>query len=159
MFVRGSSSTGKKKEHKLKLFGPDIFRCGGDLPREGVGAKKFGMSLETQGKQTFGWENPASFARISRGAPEKFEKTMFVFYSIYSCLLYVSCRSPDAQPIDEIVCVCVHCRLHGSRTKTLMNLLSRIFAILASSCIVSCPNDMQQVFGISEICLEADREF
>ena len=26
---------------------------GGGLPREGVGAKKFGMSLETQGSQTF----------------------------------------------------------------------------------------------------------
>ena len=26
------------------------------LPREGVGAKKFGMSLEAQGNQTFGWE-------------------------------------------------------------------------------------------------------
>ena len=37
-----------KIEHKLKLLGPDIFRWGGGLPREGVGAKKFGTSLETR---------------------------------------------------------------------------------------------------------------
>ena len=36
----------QEKEHKLKLLGPDIFLWGGDLPREGVGAKNFGMSLE-----------------------------------------------------------------------------------------------------------------
>ena len=29
--------------------GPDIFGGGGGLPCEGVGAKKFGMSFETQG--------------------------------------------------------------------------------------------------------------
>ena len=38
--------SGKKKEIKPKLFGPDIFRWGGDLPLEGVGVKKFGMPLE-----------------------------------------------------------------------------------------------------------------
>ena len=41
--------SGKKKEPKPKLFGPDIFGWGGGFPREGVGAKKFGMSFETQG--------------------------------------------------------------------------------------------------------------
>ena len=35
-------------------IGPDIFRWGGGLPRERVGAKKFGMSLEIQGNQTLG---------------------------------------------------------------------------------------------------------
>ena len=29
----------KKKERKLKLLGPDVFRWGGDLAREGVGPK------------------------------------------------------------------------------------------------------------------------
>ena len=38
--------SGKKKEHKLKVLGPDLFRWGGCLPREGEGAKKFGMSFE-----------------------------------------------------------------------------------------------------------------
>ena len=42
----------KKKEHTLKLFGPDIFRWGEGLPRERVGAKKFSVPLETQCKQT-----------------------------------------------------------------------------------------------------------
>ena len=44
---------GQKKEPKPKLFGPDVFRWGGGLPREGVGAKKFGMSFESQENQTF----------------------------------------------------------------------------------------------------------
>ena len=34
-------------------MGPDIFQWGGVLPHEGVGAKKFGISLEADGKQTF----------------------------------------------------------------------------------------------------------
>ena len=35
------------------IFGPDIFVWGGGLPREGVGAKKIGMSFETQGTRDF----------------------------------------------------------------------------------------------------------
>ena len=31
--------SGKKKEHKPKLLSPDVFRWGGGLPREGLGAK------------------------------------------------------------------------------------------------------------------------
>ena len=38
-------SSGKKKEPKPKLFGPDIFGWGGGLPREGVGTKRFGVSF------------------------------------------------------------------------------------------------------------------
>ena len=45
---------GTKKEPKPKLFGPDIFRWGRGLPREGVGAKKVGMSLETREIKLFG---------------------------------------------------------------------------------------------------------
>ena len=41
-----SQQSGTKKEPKPKLLSPDIFRWGGGLPREGVGAKKFGMFLE-----------------------------------------------------------------------------------------------------------------
>ena len=37
-----------KKEHRPKLLSPGIFRWGMGLPREGVGAKKFGMSLEAR---------------------------------------------------------------------------------------------------------------
>ena len=36
----------EEKEPKPKLLGPDILRWGGGLPREGVGAEKFGMSRE-----------------------------------------------------------------------------------------------------------------
>ena len=35
-------------------LGPDIFRWGRGLPCEGVGAKKFGMSLETRETKLFG---------------------------------------------------------------------------------------------------------
>ena len=72
---------GKEKEHKLKLLDPDIFRWGGSLPRGGVGAKKFGKSLEAQERdklfggisRDFGWDIP--------GAPEKLEKPIcFQFF-------------------------------------------------------------------------------
>ena len=56
--------SGKKKEPKPKLFGSDIFRWGGGLPREGAGAKEFGMSLET-GKPNF----LAGYAGILLGYP------------------------------------------------------------------------------------------
>ena len=39
-------SSGTQNEPKPKLLSPYIFRWGGGLPLEGVGAKKFGMSLE-----------------------------------------------------------------------------------------------------------------
>ena len=52
----------------------------GGLPREGVGAKKFGMSLETQGIKLFWWDIPG-FCRDIPEAPEKFEKKMFGFNS------------------------------------------------------------------------------
>ena len=41
-------SQGRKRNPKPKHFSLDIFRWGGGLPREGVGAKKFGMSFQTQ---------------------------------------------------------------------------------------------------------------
>ena len=46
-----AESSGTKKEHKPKFLSPDIFRWGRGLPHEGVGAKKFGMSLKP-GNQT-----------------------------------------------------------------------------------------------------------
>ena len=72
--------SGTKKEPKPKLLSPDIFWWGGGLPREGVGAKKFGMSLETQGIKLF-WRDIPGFRRDIPEAPEKFEKKMFGFNS------------------------------------------------------------------------------
>ena len=63
----------EKKEPKPKLFGPDIFRWGRGLPREGVGAKKFGMSLETREIKLFGRDIPGFCWDIPE-LPEKFEK-------------------------------------------------------------------------------------
>ena len=70
--------SGKKKEPKPKLFGPDIFRWGGGLPGEGGGAKKFGVSLETRETKFF-WRDIPGFCRDIPEVPEKFEKKKFVF--------------------------------------------------------------------------------
>ena len=77
-FFPALSFSGTKKEPKPKLLSPDIFWWGGGLPRERVGAKKFGMSLETQGIKLFWWDIPG-FCRGIPEAPEKFEKKMFGF--------------------------------------------------------------------------------
>ena len=73
-----SFKAGTKKEHKPKLLSPDIFWRGRGLPREGVGAKKFGMSLETREIQLFGRDIPG-FCWDITAVPEKFEKKKFVF--------------------------------------------------------------------------------
>ena len=71
-------NSGKKKEPKPKLFGPDISGWGGGLPRERAGAKKFDTSLETREIKLFGWDIPG-FCRDIPEMPEKFEKKKFVF--------------------------------------------------------------------------------
>ena len=76
----GGRESGTKKEHKPKLLSPDIFRWGGGLPSEGVGAKKFGMPLETREIKLFG-RDIQGFCWDIPGAPEKFEKKKFVFNS------------------------------------------------------------------------------
>ena len=63
-------SSGKKMKPKPKLFDPDIFGWGGGLPREGVGAKKFGMSFETQGNQTCWRDIPGFMAGYPGGRPK-----------------------------------------------------------------------------------------
>ena len=75
---QGDFFSGKKKEPKPKLFGTDIFRWGGGLPREGVGAKKFGASPKTREIKFFGRDIP-EFCRDIPGVPEIFEKKKFVF--------------------------------------------------------------------------------
>ena len=78
----------KKKEPKPKLFGPDIFRWGGGLPCEGVGAEKFGMSLETKETKLFWRDNPGFCWDIPE-VPEKFEKKSLcsIFVPYFSCLI------------------------------------------------------------------------
>ena len=74
-------SQGKKK-HSVNpnFFGPDIFGWGEGLPCEGVLAKKFGMSFETQGNLTFRREQIPGFLPGDAGKkPEKLEKKRFVF--------------------------------------------------------------------------------
>ena len=52
-----------------------IFRGCGGLPRKGARAKKFGMSLETQGKKSWAG-SPGIFARISRGCLKSLRKKL-----------------------------------------------------------------------------------
>ena len=68
----GFQLPGTKKEPKPKHLSPDIFWWGGSS-REGVGAKKFGMSLETQGIKLF-WRDIPGFCRDIPEAPEKLRK-------------------------------------------------------------------------------------
>ena len=65
---------GEKKQPKPKLLGPDILRWGGGLPREGVGAEKFGMSLETREIYFFLRRDLPGFCSDIPAVPEKFEK-------------------------------------------------------------------------------------
>ena len=76
---KSDKNQAREKEHKL--LGPDIFRWGRGLPREGVGAKKFGMSFESQGNQTSGRGFSLDFCRDIPKGPEKFERKKFVFKS------------------------------------------------------------------------------
>ena len=89
--------SGKKKEPKPKLFGPDIFGWGGGLPRERVGAKKFDTSPETREIKRFGRDIPG-FCRDVLEVPEKFEKKMFVFNSRS---LYVPFPAPIFGPLGN----------------------------------------------------------
>ena len=65
--------SGKKKEPKPKLFGPDIFRWGGGLPRKGVGGQEVRHVPQSQGNQTL-WRDIPGFCWDIPAVPEKFEK-------------------------------------------------------------------------------------
>ena len=96
--------SGTKNEPKPKLLSPDIFRWGRGLPREGVGAKKFGMPFETREIKLF-WRDIPGFCRNIPEVPEKFEKKMFGFkfrslvlgggQKVYVEQMYVPFRSPS----------------------------------------------------------------
>ena len=68
----------EKGSQTQTFVSPDVFWWGGGLPLEGVGAKKFGMSLEIRETKLFGWDIPG-FCWDIPGAPEKFEEKKFVF--------------------------------------------------------------------------------
>ena len=88
-----------KKEHKPKLLGPVIFRRGGGLSREGVGAKKFGMSLEMM--------ETKFLSGISRWCPKSLRK-MFVFDSW--SLIPLSENAENAETVDSKIQKCGKCR-------------------------------------------------
>ena len=68
-----------EKRAQTQTFESGYFaRWGKGLPRERVGAKKFGMPLETREIKLF-WRDIPGFCRDIPELPEKLEKTMFVF--------------------------------------------------------------------------------
>ena len=72
-------------QHKPKLLSPDnIFRWGRGLPHERVGAKKFGMSLETR-EITFFWRDIPGFCWDIPAVPEKFEKKSLCSIFAFLC--------------------------------------------------------------------------
>ena len=100
LLKKASNYSGTKKEPKPKLLSPDIFWWGGGLSREGVGAKKFGMSLETQGIKLF-WRDIPGFCRDIPEAPEKCEKRMFGFISRPLTMLWgrtILCNQQGQEP-------------------------------------------------------------
>ena len=73
----------QEKGTRSQIFGPDIFRWGGGLPREGVGAEKFGMSFATEGNRIF-WPDIT-------GVAEKIEKTIvFNSCSRMNCMVFMT---------------------------------------------------------------------
>ena len=59
---------GYRERERERLVRSGYLPVGGGLPCEGVGAKKFGMSLENQGKQILIGGISRDLAGISRGA-------------------------------------------------------------------------------------------
>ena len=86
---------------KPKLLSPDICRWGRGLPREGVGAKKFGMPLEAREIELV-WRDIPGFCRDIPELPEKFEKKVGV-----QCLAPKIVGRPDqkSQDISAIPCL------------------------------------------------------
>ena len=98
---------GKKKEPKPKLFGPDIFGWAGGLPREGVGAEEFSMSLETRETKLF-WRDIPGFCRDIPGfcrdipeVPEKiWKKTKKFVFNFRSLKRHINLRKIPGFPWD-----------------------------------------------------------
>ena len=93
-----TNCSGKKKEPKPKLFGPDIFGWGGGLAREGVGAKKFGMSFETHGNQIFLAGHPRILPGKPGGARKVRGKKVCVQFSSPNCWSWLLIRVPIRPP-------------------------------------------------------------
>ena len=86
------SPSGKKKDPKPKLFGPDICGWGGGLPREG---QKVRYVLRSPGKPKFPnflAGDPGIFAGISQGRPKSLRKKVCVqFNSVHTrCIVKTS---------------------------------------------------------------------
>ena len=75
---RQNRQSGKKKEPKPKLFGPDIFQWGRGLPRERVWGQKSSICPSKPGKSNSLGGISLDFAGISRGRPKSLREKKFV---------------------------------------------------------------------------------
>ena len=93
-YIMVTLKSGTKKEPKPKHLSSDIFQWGRGLPHEGVGAKKFGMPLETREIKLF-WRDIPGFCRDIPGAPEKFEKKSLgsIFAPYKNCFQNLKCNN------------------------------------------------------------------
>ena len=66
--MSGTFFQARKEKHKPKLSSPDILRWDRGLPREGLGAKKFGMCLGIGEMKLFGRDIPGFCWDIPGGA-------------------------------------------------------------------------------------------
>ena len=108
-FTSGKNS-GKKKEHKPKLFGPDIFGRVGGLSREWGGAKKFSMYLKPKETKLFG-RISRDFCRDIPAVPERFEKKSL-------CSILVLKNSEQKSGTDFLTSETVRIRFRGARFQT-----------------------------------------
>ena len=74
---RQQRTSGKRQEAKPELSGPDTLWWGRGLPREGVGAKKFGMTFQTKGNRVFAGIS-LDFAGISWSCQKVWENRVCV---------------------------------------------------------------------------------
>ena len=94
----------KKKSTNPNFLSLDIVRWGGGIPREGVGAKKFGMPLETREIKLF-WRDIPGFCRDIPDVPKKLEKKKFVFNSrplFKALLLRISVSVSASKTLQEL---------------------------------------------------------
>ena len=106
LFAAAQRVQARKKEHKLKLLGPDIFRWSGGFPHEGVGAKSSASPSKFR-KTNFSVGYPEILVGTSRGVPENFERktSLCSIFKIVRQLhipletaLDLLCRGPLATP-------------------------------------------------------------
>ena len=117
----------RRKEPKPKLFGPDILRRGKGLRHEEVGAKKFGMSLETREIKLFGklWFQKlyVNFPLPSLGALAEMGHSIETKSPIYVLPCFQSCCRNVLEHLKSKVCCCAAYEAEGRKNGLFLRIL------------------------------------